>query len=351
MQWWQFHAKGQWQWALAALVSPLWDSGRWERSYPLVAWLHTADYDGEWYVFQHCPYQQLYFVFLLWVPAIPAQKSTMTHVQHGYLTIIRFAAAHVINRKYCCSCGCLLYGVFTIQCALLAHWNLAYLYMIANGIGLALIIPASYSLMVDVVHDEFKGTAFGWQYATGAFGCGLASFVATPIGTSWLGSHKQLQIDAMWTTIRARQMRECNLLIQTSQHRPVWLGHHFLQLLWLQVGVMNHMKGCLYKCCLKQSAIADICCRQEWDLELDRLESAPPDHRSHQCHFGYFWCRFDEGPSIQEGWWRNLGGRGSTRFDLEHHQGSLRHASHVVDHSAGNLAPPIQYAMQIKMMH
>ena len=49
-------------------------------------------------------------------------------------------------------------------------------------VGMAILIPSSYSLIVDMASRDFVGNAFGMQYSAGVFGVGIASLVGLAIG-------------------------------------------------------------------------------------------------------------------------------------------------------------------------
>lgn len=87
------------------------------------------------------------------------------------------------SRKKILSLGCLLWGLFTIVLAFLSKfWGLL-LIRAMTGLGLAVIVPTSQSLIADYFHESKRGAAFGYIGLTGVLGAIVGTLYATAIGS------------------------------------------------------------------------------------------------------------------------------------------------------------------------
>ncbi len=74
------------------------------------------------------------------------------------------------SRKKVLAFGCLLWGVFTLLMAFSVNFIQLILYRAITGIGLAVIIPTTQSVVADYVPPAKRGKAFGWLGLTQILG-------------------------------------------------------------------------------------------------------------------------------------------------------------------------------------
>lgn len=94
------------------------------------------------------------------------------------------------NRAHVLAAGCMLWGCMTCLFGMLRSLHVGYLVWGINGIGLALVIPTTQSLVADYSSREKRGRAFGMLACTAAVGAMLGSVYATNVG-GW--SHGAIQ--------------------------------------------------------------------------------------------------------------------------------------------------------------
>ena len=88
------------------------------------------------------------------------------------------------SRKAVLASGCFVWGF----CTLLTSFAVSYLdimiWRAITGIGLAVIVPTSQSLLADYFPPEKRGTAFGWLGLTGVMGAIVGTIYATALVAS-----------------------------------------------------------------------------------------------------------------------------------------------------------------------
>ncbi|MFW9921825.1 MAG: spinster family MFS transporter [Candidatus Thorarchaeota archaeon] len=86
------------------------------------------------------------------------------------------------SRKIILAIGCFIWGIATIVMGVIN--NLVGFYFIRSfiGIGLAVIVPTSQSLIADYFHESKRGVAFGYLGLTGVLGAIFGTLYATIIG-------------------------------------------------------------------------------------------------------------------------------------------------------------------------
>ncbi|KAK9835393.1 hypothetical protein WJX81_006954 [Elliptochloris bilobata] len=87
-----------------------------------------------------------------------------------------------LNRCYVVSFGAILWGVMTVAIACSTNLAQAMSYSAVNGLGLALVIPASQSLVADYYEEKSRGGAFGLLFGFSSLGGLAGGFFATSIG-------------------------------------------------------------------------------------------------------------------------------------------------------------------------
>jgi MFS family permease len=130
-------------------------------------------------------------------PSLYAQvQSTMglDIIQLGFITGVRNFAQSIttpvwgwwsdrFSRRKVLAGGCFLWAIFTTLMAFSVQYIDLFIYRLITGIGLAVIIPTTQSLIADYYPPEKRGTAFGWLGLTGIIGVILGTIFATALVT------------------------------------------------------------------------------------------------------------------------------------------------------------------------
>ncbi|HME53139.1 MAG TPA: MFS transporter [Candidatus Lokiarchaeia archaeon] len=87
------------------------------------------------------------------------------------------------SRKKVLAFGCLLWGIFTILMATALNFVELLLYRAVTGVGLAVIIPTTQSIVADLVPPAKRGKAFGWLAFTQVLGVIIGTIFATILVT------------------------------------------------------------------------------------------------------------------------------------------------------------------------
>ena len=117
-------------------------------------------------------------------------------IQLGALTAIRSflqAASTPIwgwlsdrySRKRILTLGCLIWGIFTIIMAFSTQFIDLLIFRAITGIGLAVIVPTTQSLISDYFPPEKRGKAFGLLGLTGVLGSIIGTIFATAVVTGY----------------------------------------------------------------------------------------------------------------------------------------------------------------------
>ncbi|HMF32317.1 MAG TPA: MFS transporter [Candidatus Lokiarchaeia archaeon] len=85
------------------------------------------------------------------------------------------------SRKKVLAFGCFFWGVFTILMAFAVQYYDMLFYRAITGIGLAVIIPTSQSIIADYFPPQKRGKAFGWLGLTQLLGVIIGTLFATAI--------------------------------------------------------------------------------------------------------------------------------------------------------------------------
>jgi MFS family permease len=88
------------------------------------------------------------------------------------------------SRKAVLACGCFVWGFFTLLTAIAVGYLDIIFWRAITGIGLAVIVPTSQSLVSDYFPPEKRGTAFGWLGLTGVIGAIFGTIYATALVAS-----------------------------------------------------------------------------------------------------------------------------------------------------------------------
>jgi MFS family permease len=88
------------------------------------------------------------------------------------------------SRKAVLACGCFLWGFCTLLTGLAVSYVNIIFWRAMTGIGLAVIVPTSQSLIADYFPPEKRGTAFGWLGLTGVIGAIFGTIYATALVAS-----------------------------------------------------------------------------------------------------------------------------------------------------------------------
>ncbi len=89
------------------------------------------------------------------------------------------------SRKLVLSIGCFIWAFFTIMVAFASQFIDLLIYRAITGIGLAVIVPTSQSLVSDYFPPETRGKAFGWLGLTGVLGSIVGTIFATAIVSAY----------------------------------------------------------------------------------------------------------------------------------------------------------------------
>jgi len=130
-------------------------------------------------------------------PSLYAQIQSTTGldvVQLGWVTGVRSFLQAVTtpiwgwwndrhSRKLVLAFGCFFWAIFTVLTAFGAQYIDILLYRAITGIGLAVIIPTSQSLIADYFPPAKRGKAFGWLGLTGVLGVIFGTLFATALVT------------------------------------------------------------------------------------------------------------------------------------------------------------------------
>jgi MFS family permease len=87
------------------------------------------------------------------------------------------------SRKRVLAFGCFFWAIFTILTAFSMQYIDMLIYRAITGIGLAVIIPTTQSLIADYFPPAKRGTAFGWLGLTGVIGVVFGTIFATALVT------------------------------------------------------------------------------------------------------------------------------------------------------------------------
>jgi len=115
---------------------------------------------------------------------------TITLDQLGWITGIRSLLQAVTtpiwgwwndrhSRKKVLAFGCLLWGVFTLLMAVSVNFVELLLFRAVTGVGLAVIIPTTQSVIADYIKPAQRGKAFGWLGLTQIIGIIAGTIFAT----------------------------------------------------------------------------------------------------------------------------------------------------------------------------
>jgi MFS family permease len=88
------------------------------------------------------------------------------------------------SRKRVLSLGCFLWGIFTLLTSFAVGFIDIIVWRAITGIGLAVIVPTTQSLIADYFPPEKSGTAFGWLGLTGVIGAVVGTVYATALVVS-----------------------------------------------------------------------------------------------------------------------------------------------------------------------
>ncbi|WXG47279.1 MAG: MFS transporter [Candidatus Atabeyarchaeum deiterrae] len=88
------------------------------------------------------------------------------------------------SRKRVLAFGCFFWSIFTILTAISVTYVDMLIWRSITGIGLAVIIPTTSSLIADYIAPEKRGKAYGWLGLTGVLGAVVGTVYATAIGDS-----------------------------------------------------------------------------------------------------------------------------------------------------------------------
>jgi MFS family permease len=89
------------------------------------------------------------------------------------------------SRKRVLAYGCFTWAIFTILIAFATQYIDLLIYRAITGIGLAVIVPTTQSLIADYFPPETRGKAFGWLGLTGVIGAIVGTIFATAIVTGY----------------------------------------------------------------------------------------------------------------------------------------------------------------------
>nr|MDO8097583.1 MFS transporter [Candidatus Njordarchaeota archaeon] len=132
-------------------------------------------------------YKQVREEFAARVPAV-----TLTFTQLATITAVRSVLQSVTtpiwgwwsdrhSRKKVLAIGCWFWGLFTLLTALSTEYIDMLIWRAITGIGLAVIIPTTSSLVTDYFAPEKRGKAFGWLGLTGVIGAIVGTLFMTLI--------------------------------------------------------------------------------------------------------------------------------------------------------------------------
>ncbi len=130
-------------------------------------------------------------------PSLYAQIQSTTGldvVQLGALTGVRSLLQAVTtplwgwwsdrhSRKRVLAFGCFFWAIFTILTAFSIQYIDMLIFRAITGIGLAVIVPTTQSLIADYFPPKKRGTAFGWLGLTGVIGVVFGTIFATALVT------------------------------------------------------------------------------------------------------------------------------------------------------------------------
>jgi MFS family permease len=85
------------------------------------------------------------------------------------------------SRKRVLAIGCWFWGIFTILTSIAVGYLDIIIWRAITGIGLAVIVPTTQSLLADYFPPEKRGKAFGWLGLTGVIGAVFGTIYATAL--------------------------------------------------------------------------------------------------------------------------------------------------------------------------
>lgn len=108
------------------------------------------------------------------------------------------STGHLLNRIHVIIAGCLLWALMTLLFSF-ARWVpdpllVGCILWSFNGLGQALVIPNTQSLMADYHKEENRGKAFGCLYSVSSFGAIVGSIYATNVSGMNIGSLEGWQL-------------------------------------------------------------------------------------------------------------------------------------------------------------
>ncbi|MHA2253103.1 MAG: MFS transporter [Candidatus Kariarchaeaceae archaeon] len=112
-----------------------------------------------------------------WISSIRAFLQALFTPVWGYL-------ADRYSRRYVLTVACAFWGLFTLLCAFAWDYPSLLMFRAVVGIGLAAIVPTSFSLVADYVAPEKRGKSYGILGLTGILGVIVGSLVVTIIAPS-----------------------------------------------------------------------------------------------------------------------------------------------------------------------
>jgi len=112
-----------------------------------------------------------------WISSIRAFLQALFTPVWGYLS-------DRYSRRYVLTFACAFWGLFTLLCAFAWDYPSLLAFRAIVGIGLAAIVPTSFSLIADYVPPEKRGKSYGILGLTGILGVVVGSLVVTIIAPS-----------------------------------------------------------------------------------------------------------------------------------------------------------------------
>eukprot|EP00897_Mesotaenium_endlicherianum_P004248 jgi/Mesen1/3851/ME000207S02862 len=123
--------------------------------------------------------------------ATPLALGTLTFYRALVQALCSPLAAYLAlhgNRAHIIGLGAVWWGVATLMVGMSSTFWAVAVARAANGVGLAVVLPAVQSVVADLHQEEHRGAGFGWLHASGQAGSLLGGVLATVLAGGTVGA-------------------------------------------------------------------------------------------------------------------------------------------------------------------